>query len=121
MSIQNEIKNAIAAHSLWKSRLRAAITSGTSEFSPEKVRADNNCDFGKWLYGMPKQGQAKVASMAETVRKQHAEFHKVAADVLRLALSGKKDEAAKLIAPGSQFADLSVDLTKSMMEWQKIV
>ncbi len=45
------IQKAIAAHTAWKARLRTAISTGTFEVEHSAVRADNRCDFGKWLYG----------------------------------------------------------------------
>ena len=52
MSLKDEISAAIGAHGSWKTRIRTAIESGTSEFSPLNVAADNKCAFGKWLYGV---------------------------------------------------------------------
>ena len=52
------------------------------------------------------------------VQKLHAEFHKAAAQVLQLALQGKKTEAEKLLAHGA-FPDVSARLTSAMMHWQK--
>jgi hypothetical protein len=49
----------------------------------------------------------------------HADFHKAAADVLELALAGKKEEAHAALARGSHFALLSSKLTTPMMEWKR--
>lgn len=117
MSLQEEIKKAIGAHGLWKARLVAAIETGKSEFVPEKVCTDNQCDFGKWLYGVTITSADKTGSHYESVRKLHAEFHKIAAKILELALAGKKDEAKKMMDPGSEFASLSSKLTVAMTQW----
>jgi len=42
-----EITKAISAHGNWKQRLRQAIESGNSEYTVEKLKVDNQCDFGK--------------------------------------------------------------------------
>jgi len=47
MAIAEEITKAIGAHGMWKQRLRQAIDTGKSEFTVERVRPDNLCDFGK--------------------------------------------------------------------------
>lgn len=50
MSVQEEISKAIAAHGQWKQKLRNAIETQECESTPSKVKMDNNCSFGKWLY-----------------------------------------------------------------------
>ena len=50
MSVHDEIDKAISAHGMWKQKLRNAIDTGECESTPAKVKMDNNCAFGKWLY-----------------------------------------------------------------------
>jgi hypothetical protein len=121
MSLKEEINKAIGCHGLWKGRLSTAIDTGASEFAPEKICHDNECDFGKWLQSPALTAADKTGPHFETVHKHHADFHRVAADVLRLALAGQKAEAHKLIAPGSRFASVSGELTASMMAWMRSV
>src|ERR1035438_7643070 len=78
---------------MWKSRLRAAIDAGRSDVTPEQVEPDNLCAFGKWLHGLPSSD--RNSEHFKKVQPLHAAFHKEAANVLRLALSGKKPEASK--------------------------
>ncbi|MGA7179897.1 MAG: CZB domain-containing protein [Thiobacillaceae bacterium] len=82
----------IGTHVLWKKRL-LALLDGTSQetLDPESISVDNNCALGKWIYG---DGQSYAsASTFETVRSMHAEFHRLAAQVVSLHKAGKKDEA----------------------------
>ena len=118
MSVQDEIVKAIGAHGLWKGRLMTAINTGKSEFEPAKVCLDNQCDFGRWLYGATLLPKDKTNPQYEVVRKLHGEFHKIAGNVLTLALQGKKEQALALVADGSPFAKLSVELTQAMMKWK---
>jgi hypothetical protein len=117
MSLHDEIRNAIGAHGLWKSRLASAIETGKSEFTPEAVCTDNQCAFGKWLYGTTITPADKRGAHYETVRKLHTEFHKVTGDVLKMALTGKKDEAQRLVDPHSRYISLSGELIRTMMKW----
>ena len=48
----------------------------------------------------------------------HADFHKEAARVLQLALTGHKDEAEAAIAFKSEYAKLSAHLTEGMIKWK---
>ena len=116
MLISEQIKSAIGAHGLWKSRLKSAIENGTSEFTVDRVAKDDQCDFGKFLYGADVPAAQKTADY-EKCRALHASFHKAAAKVLRHALFGEKAEAIKEMAMGSEFARVSTELTTAMMSW----
>ncbi len=101
-----QIDAAIAAHGKWLTRLRTAIYEGSSEFTPAVVRADDKCDFGRWLYGaFP--ASLRGSPVFEDIRQTHARFHVQAAMVLELATGGRRDDAANLMAPGSDFMSLS--------------
>jgi hypothetical protein len=120
MSLQDEIKHAIGAHGLWKNRLQSAIDNGKSDFSPDQVGHDNNCDFGKWLYGASLASAVRHKAEYETCRRLHADFHREASNVLRLALGGQKDQARNAMAANGKFAAVSGDLTNAMMKWMKL-
>lgn len=98
----------IWAHSQWKQRLRSAIETGKSEFSPEVVCTDNSCELGKWLHGLaPRQ---KTSPQWKKLQALHAEFHLETARVLKLALAGERNDAEKGIVLGSDFSRLSASL-----------
>ena len=108
---------AIAAHARWKYRLMEAIETGRSSWHVGDVRADHACDFGKWLLTLPLSH--RLSRHCKEVKRLHAEFHGLAADVLELALAGRKDEAAAAIALGSRFATVSSSLTMAVIAWQE--
>jgi hypothetical protein len=110
------IDKAIAAHARWKSQLRKAIDSGTSDFTIDQVRPDNVCDFGRWLLDRPVP--QKMTAHYKTVHDLHARFHIEAAHVLELALAGKRDKATAAMAIGSPFATVSSKLTAAMTAWK---
>lgn len=116
MANTEEINKAIGAHGMWKQRLRQAVDSGKSEFTVERVRPDNNCDFGKWLHGLPPGD--KNSEHWKTVQDLHAKFHIEAARVLQLATTGNKAEAEKGLASNSPFTSVSAKLTSAMMKWK---
>lgn len=113
--MKEEITAGIAAHGQWKARLRDAIATGKSEFNPLTVKGDNNCAFGKWLYGLGPEG--KSSPYYAMVKEKHAKFHQTTGEVLALALAGKKDEATKLTAIGSEYAKLSAELVGLLQKW----
>ncbi len=109
----NVITKAIAAHGQWKQRLRDAAATGKSEWRPETVKTDNACDLGKWIYGEAK-AQVPNAAALEEVRKLHAEFHQHAAQVLSLAILGKRAEAEAAMAMGSPYSKVSTALVSAL-------
>jgi hypothetical protein len=117
MSIVDQINKAIAAHGMWKVRLRQAVHEGKSEFTVARVSVDNQCDFGKWLYSLPPTDHQSPSW--KKVHDAHAKFHKEAAHVLELALSGSKAEAESGLGNEAPFTKISVELTGAMMEWKK--
>ena len=116
MSLKDAISKGIGAHGMWKQRLVSAINTGQSEWVPAVVCQDNQCEFGKWLY--PCSAQEKSSKHFGEVRNLHAQFHSEAAEVLKMALAKKKDEATKAIAAGSKYHLISTNLTKEMMAWK---
>lgn len=117
MSIVEQIDKAVAAHGMWKARLRQAIDAGKSDFTAAGVSVDNQCEFGKWLYSLP--AADRQGAEWQKVRDLHAKFHREAARVLGLAVGGKKADAESGLATGSQFAKISLELTGAMIEWKK--
>jgi hypothetical protein len=116
MNITEALDQALAAHAKWKYRLMDAIDTGKSEFRVADVRTDNACQFGKWLLALPLS--ERLSENYRKVRALHAEFHGMAADVLELALAGRKDEATAAMAFGSRFAILSSNLTMAIVAWK---
>ena len=118
MSVVEEINLAVAAHRDWKFKLRKAIETGQCESTPDKVKMDNNCSFGKWLHYRIDPSVKNTPNYIEIVD-LHAQFHREAGSILELALNGDKAKAASLMESGTKFVSLSSSLTVKMMEWQK--
>ncbi len=115
----NEIDKAIGAHGMWKTRLKMAIDTGKVDTPVETIRLDNQCALGKWLYGATLGTQDKSSEIYKTVQSQHADFHKSAARVAELALSGKKADAEKMMGLNGEFSVVSGKLIGTLMEWKK--
>jgi hypothetical protein len=113
------IEKAIAAHAQWKARLRTAAGSGKFDIPTDKVRADNQCEFGKWLYGSELTAAEKQTHHYLDVKQLHAQFHREAAKVVDLANSGQKAEVEKAISMGGNYAKSSSALTSAMISWRE--
>ena len=120
MSDARELNKAIAAHGTWKVRIHDAIESGSSDFNPEIVKLDNACDFGKWLYSLPREEQA--GEFWRDVKGIHAKFHETAAKILKLAVEGKPQEALVLMTDmKGEYVTSSILLTTTLQKWKETV
>jgi chemoreceptor zinc-binding protein len=114
-----QIDKAIAAHGNWKLRLRSAIDTKSIDVPVEKIRTDNQCPFGEWLYGAALTANDKSSPHYRAVRELHAAFHQSAATVVELVMSGKQADAERMVGRGGDFLELSMKLTLALMEWKK--
>ena len=113
--MKNQIEKAIAAHAAWKQRLEGAIETGKIDIPVATIKVDNECAFGKWLYGDGASAAAKYAARYGKVKDLHAQFHATAGQVAELAIAGKKSEASQVMNAGYQVA--STALSKEMTAW----
>ncbi len=114
-----EIEKAIGAHGMWKKRLANCIATGEIDVPVATIRMDNQCGFGKWLYGNSLSPQEKSSEHYHQVVALHASFHKSAAQVAELAQSGKTLEAKSMLLHGGEYVQISIQLTHAMQEWKK--
>jgi hypothetical protein len=90
-------EDAVSAHQKWKVRLRMAIDGkSTEKLDPNTVCKDDQCDLGKWIHG---EGGQTMGSKPEFghLKTTHADFHKVAGNVLRKSQAGDKAGAVSLL------------------------
>ncbi len=117
MSLKDEITKAIAAHGQWKLRLKTAIETGSLDFTVDTIRSDDQCVFGKWLYGDTITPEIKASPHYSRVKTLHARFHQEAAKVAEAVLAGRKTEAETSMGITGDFTRASTELTRAMMDW----
>jgi hypothetical protein len=121
MGLKEEIDLAITAHNRWKKRLRDAIAGQDIAFDIDKAGTDNNCDFGKWIYGDSLTVEIKQSEYYKKVKELHAEFHKLVKKVVELVQAGKKDEAEKMLSIAGDYSKVSSKLILILAEWDRSV
>jgi hypothetical protein len=102
---------------MWKARLERCIETGVFDTPVNIVEMDNECYFGKWLYGEDITPTIRNSEEYKRVKDCHARFHRVAAKVVELSLSGKKTEAANLMSSSGEYTKITTELVKEMMSW----
>jgi hypothetical protein len=116
MITKEMIDNALTAHSQWKKRLLEAIESGQSIFKPEIIRNDNSCEFGKWLYSLSEVDRLDLDY--RIIKSLHSDFHKVAGEVLSMAMSGSRNEAQNKISNTGEFGEITGKLLNALQMWK---
>ena len=108
-----DFDHAISAHSNWKGKLRAYLAKPDRSLSSSEIAQDNKCDLGKWIHG---EGAAH-ANLPEfqTLRSEHAHFHKAAAEVVRKADAGQNMTEETALGSKSEFATASSNVVNAIM------
>jgi hypothetical protein len=110
------IDAALASHEFRKGWLASVIESGSSEWGPQTVKADNHCDLGRWLYACPPE--EKAMPHYDVVKHLHAQFHIEAGRILDIALRGDRDNAIAEMAEGRRYAEISAALIAELLNWK---
>ena len=114
MSVKEEIDLAIQSHEQWKKTLQQAVDTGVCRTPPDEIREDGNCQFGKWLYSRFDDFD-QSAPHFNTVVNLHAEFHQEAAEVLKMAMHGRRPQARERLQ--GPYREISEKLIGKMTEW----
>lgn len=110
-----KITKAKGAHAAWKLKLSTAISLGKTDLDPQVVKCDDQCEFGKWLYGSSIEADLKTGVPYSVIRRLHAEFHVCASQVLDKINSG--DLANAKTQFDSEYDHRSSQLLKALTKW----
>lgn len=104
---------AIRAHAEWKMKLSNYLRHPDNSIDLVKLGLDNACMLGQWLHG----DGWKHSSLPEYVQllKEHAEFHKAAADIVKSKNAGKDISDAIALGAQSPFSRYSLSVVKLLM------
>jgi len=116
-STSDQLKAAVAAHGAWKARLMEVVATGSSGLDPAVVSRDDKCKFGTWVYEASPP-EARGSAHYGQVRELHAKFHNLAGQILRLAASGQRHQAAQAVEFGGELDKLSTALIGEINTWR---
>ena len=106
---------AIAAHSAWKQKLAIYLTKPDKSIDAEKLALDNQCELGKWIHS-----QSGLAGAAfQELKKDHANFHKAASDVVKRADAGQKVTEEVALGAASPYAACSSRVVSALMRMKR--
>jgi methyl-accepting chemotaxis protein len=112
-----DFEQAMMKHAEWKSKLRTALY-GKEQLDPAAVSKDNLCEFGKWLYGEAMHLHASKPAFRKCVE-EHAAFHREAGRVAVAIQEKRIEEAEKMLAPGSDYSEVSKRVGIAIQELKK--
>lgn len=113
-----DLNNAIAAHTAWKTKLRAAITRQET-MDAATISMDNQCELGKWLH---REGKSQCGAKPEftALVQKHKAFHAEAGKVATLINAKKFADADKAIEGQAQFVTASAAVSVAIMALKKV-
>lgn len=112
------IQNNLNAHLLWKLRFEFAISGQVPIHTPSPVlSADDQCPFGKWLYGPTLSSEDMEGGDFENVRELHAQFHKIAGQMQDLIDKNEVTKARELLL--GEFDQSSKELVTALEAWME--
>jgi len=121
MADKAEIEKAMGAHGLWKNRLKQVLNTGVTDIPVATIQLDNQCAFGKWLYGSALTPADTASVHYKTVKELHAQFHKAASHVAACGVRGDRVGVEKMMAFGGLYSEVSSKLTQAMMAWKNAI
>jgi methyl-accepting chemotaxis protein len=77
-----------------------------------EVQSDSKCPLGQWIYGKGKTWNA--SPNYEVLRKEHARFHRAAAEIIRKADSGQSTGEEVAIGLQSEFTVASAAVVNAI-------
>jgi hypothetical protein len=112
-----DMTEALLAHCEWKDRLYQAIAN-REEVDRDLIASDCNCQFGKWMHG---EGESRYQDQPHfrTCLGAHADFHAQAGTVADALNAGNYDQAMKMLAAGSAYAQASQALSLQVIAFNK--
>ncbi|MBI4693498.1 MAG: CZB domain-containing protein [Gammaproteobacteria bacterium] len=112
-----DLNQAIAAHSDWKLKLRAAITK-KEKVDAVTLSADDKCVLGKWLHGDAKAKYSSLKSYTDCLAK-HASFHREAGKVAQAINAGNYTDAVAMLNAGTTYTLASTAATAGILALKK--
>ncbi len=108
--------SAIATHQRWKNRLKDIVRGQSQEaLDPAVVGRSDACALGQWLTTQ-EGGQHISPELMTRLKEEHAQFHKLAAEVIRLSDQGLHQQALDALRTDAPYNRCSHRVTKLLSQ-----
>jgi Chemoreceptor zinc-binding domain len=112
-----DFDQAIAAHSAWKTKLKAYLNNPDHSLKPAEIELDDKCALGQWIHGEGRQFLSNASY--STLKMAHAKFHKAAAAVVRKADSGQSVTEEVTLGATSDFTSASSAVVSAIVAMKR--
>jgi len=109
--------DAISAHAAWKQKLAAYLRRPDGSIDLAALGADNKCPLGQWIHSQS-GGITSDAKFAE-LKREHANFHRMAADVARRANASENVSEEVCLGANSPYAKCSGHVVQLFMDMKR--
>ncbi len=114
-----DLPKAVEAHIHWKLRLQAYLEGkSTEQLDPMVICRDDQCELGKWIHGPAMSHFHEVEAFHE-LRADHAQFHYVAANVVKDVQADNRASAEALLK--GEYAHISHKVVIALTELNRAV
>ena len=106
-----DLTEVIISHAKWRQKF-ADFLEGRGELDLATVEADDQCEYGRWLYGTGQEykGRSEFAAVVE----KHRRFHEVAGQAMRIAPTLPRDKVLNLVSLNSAFSNASIEFVTAL-------
>lgn len=113
------IADALIAHVSWKARLENYLNGNSAEeLDPMVICRDDQCMLGKWIHG-PALTYLNDNDGFFKLRKDHANFHFVAGNVVKKMQENDKTAAYALMQ--NEYDRVSSEIVNDLMELKQLL
>jgi hypothetical protein len=114
-----DLMKAVEAHINWKLRLQNYMNGTSAEnLDPMVICRDDQCELGKWIHG-PATDHFHGVEAFHDLRADHAQFHYVAANVVKHVQAADRPTAEALIC--NEYTQVSHKVVMALTELSKLV
>jgi len=109
--------DAITAHSGWKQKLAAYLRRPDGSIDVASLAADSHCALGQWIHSQ--SGAITSDPRFAELKREHASFHRAAAEVVRRANAGANVSEEIALGAKSPYAECSSRVIQLIMEMKR--
>ncbi len=109
MGMREEIDAALQAHAAWRRHFKDYL-SGRASFDTHLAGVTDQCAFGRWL--AREGGRLMPGEIHGQIQEAHAEFHRVAGEIVRKIKEKRFDEVRQDLAAEGPFNQTSARLSE---------
>jgi len=113
------LDQAMEAHSIWKTKLLAAVESG-EVLDVAKIKREDCCGLGIWIDSDGKRQHGHLPEFTALIEK-HKDFHLVTSIVAGIVNTKDTETSIAMIGRNSQFSSASMEVGIAIVRLKKAV